>query len=534
VPLQSLASIVRFNLPPNDLTTNTHLLSLFVVTFAAAFIASLLLTIPVRKLALKLNVVDHPDGHRKLHRRPIPLGGGVVILLSLGVAVATLFFFSPDQRAALAEDPWFLLGGVLSAVTICVIGLLDDRFSLRGRQKLVGQIAAVSLWLASGLWIDSISVLGMQVSLGLLAVPFTAFWLLGAINSLNLLDGVDGLATSVGIILSLTIGAVAILADHYTEAYLSLAMAGALGGFLVFNRHPASIFLGDSGSMLVGIVLGGLAIRCSVKGPTTVALVIPLAIWAIPILDSGMAILRRKLTGQSIYATDRRHLHHLVERRGWHTVMFIAILCTFTSLGAIASVYLQNESLAVATVGLVFAALVLTGVFGRHEVSLLRHRGKHFMRTLVPMTPRPQSNVSEYQTELSDSDEWQDLWQMLTEFAQRFDLNRVQLNVTMPVSQQEYHASWQRKETPDPSLLWRSEIPLRVGESTVGRLAISGQHGGDSAVGWMSDLITGLQPFESQLIELLETGPDKSPSGSEEFKLEVSHSVKRPSNSSAV
>ncbi len=434
----------------------------------------------------------------------------MVILISLGVAAAVTSIFSSNQRAALTADPWFLTGGLFSAVTICLIGLVDDRFGLRGRQKLAGQLLAAALWLVSGLWIESITVLGVTLPLGLLAIPFTMFWLLGAINSLNLLDGVDGLATSVGIVISITIAAVATLTHHPTEAYLALAMAGALAGFLVYNWPPASIFLGDSGSMLVGVVLGGLAIRGSAKGPATVALIVPVAIWAIPILDSGMAIVRRKLTGQSIYATDRRHLHHMVERRGWHTVLFVAVLCAVTSLAAVASAYLQRDSLAFVAIGIVFAALVLTGVFGRHEVSLLRHRGRHFVRTLVPLTPSHDSRVSEYQALAVGDEDWDDLWRTLTDFADRFGLSTAELNIMQGTGNHEYHASWRRKEKTDPAQIWRSDIPLRTGRSTVGRLTISGVQQSNSAVEWMSDLIAGLKPFESQLLELLENKSARS------------------------
>jgi UDP-GlcNAc:undecaprenyl-phosphate GlcNAc-1-phosphate transferase len=329
---------------------------------------------------------------------------------------------------------------------------------------------------------------------------------LGAINALNLLDGVDGLATSVGIVLSISIAAIAVFTGHRTEAFLALAMAGALTGFLVYNRPPASIFLGDAGSMLIGLVLGMLAIRSSLKGPTIVALAAPTALWAIPILDVSMAILRRKLTGQSIYTTDRGHLHHLVHRRGfrgWHTVLVIGLLCLVTSVAAVISVYLHNEALAIGTVGIVFGTLVVTRIFGHHECRLLERRARQFVLSLSPAGRHRSHRNSQLQSRVQGSRQWEELWETLTHFAERFDLSSVQLNVTMPAISEEYHATWQRKEHPADSKLWRSEIPLLVGDAFVGRLSIAGACHGESACVWMGELIAGLKPFETHMLEIL-------------------------------
>ena len=186
-----------------------------------ACIASLCVTPIVRHLAVRWKIVDHPDGDRKFHQDATPLGGGIAILLAFLVAVSLALLLSLGQREALAGDVWFLVGGLSSIVTITFIGLLDDRFCLRGRQKLFGQLIAVGVWLGSGLWIGQITLFNFEIALGLLAIPFTMFWMLGAINSLNLLDGVDGLATSVGIVLSVSIGAIAIALEHRTEGFLA-------------------------------------------------------------------------------------------------------------------------------------------------------------------------------------------------------------------------------------------------------------------------------------------------------------------------
>src|SRR5205085_2901248 len=154
---------------------------------------------------------------------------------------------------------------------------------------------AVAIVMGFGLQIKSIGLLGMHVDLGLLAAPFTVFWLLGAINSLNLIDGMDGLLGSIGVIVTLSMAVMALLVGQWLAACVAAALAGALLGFLCFNFPPAAIFMGDCGSMLVGLVVGVLAIQSSLKGPATVALAGPLALLVIPIFDTSAAIVRRKL-----------------------------------------------------------------------------------------------------------------------------------------------------------------------------------------------------------------------------------------------
>lgn len=474
----------------------------------------------VRRWALRLDIVDHPDEHRKLHARVTPLGGGLAVLLGFAAAVGVVATLSDSQRAAFADNTSFVIGLSLAAAVICGIGLLDDRFELRGRQKLFGQFLAASILIGAGLCIREIQLFDWKVNLGPLAVPFTLFWLIGAINALNLIDGVDGLATGAGIVLSLSIASIAGLTGHRTEAFLALAMTGALLGFLIYNRAPASIFLGDAGSMLIGLVAGALAIRGSFKGPATAALAAPTAIWAIPIFDAVMAILRRRLTGRSIYTTDRGHLHHTLLKRGFSsskTAILFGLLCSLTAIGAVVSVALHSELLAIASVAAVFATLIVTRSFGHHESRLLGQRLTHFVRSLVPML-RSKSHVpgerhGELRARLEGSRQWEHLWEMLAGFAERFDLHDVQLNITLPAHGEEYHASWQRKDRPDVHELWHSDIPLMAREVSIGRLRITGVCNHDSVCTWMSDLIAGLKPFEAHLLELLAECLEYSPEG---------------------
>ena len=228
--------------------------------------------------------------------------------------------------------------------------------------------------IASGVLIRKIGLFGMEIDLGLLAIPVTVLWLTGAINALNLLDGMDGMATVIGLILSLAICALAVLTGHAAVAVAALVFAGALLGFLPFNLSPAKIYLGDAGSMLIGIVVGCLSIRATVKGAGTVLLAAPLAVMTIPILDSFAAILRRRLAGQSIYAADRGHLHHrlLAHFGNKYTVLVCVAICSAITCGfALVSTATKNDIVALVASLAVVATLAVTGWFGRGEFVLL-------------------------------------------------------------------------------------------------------------------------------------------------------------------
>ena len=222
------------------------------IGFAAACLVSLILTPLVRKLALKIGLVDRPDSRRKLHAGPMPLGGGVVVFLAMSVVLGGVLVVRNPWAIGLSKDWHDALAFFISGGFIVALGLVDDRFGLRGRQKLLGQIVAASLLAASGLVIHGLGIFGYYLDLGPFALPVTVLWLVGAINAINLLDGIDGLATTIGIILSVTLAVLAAMTNHPGVATIALVLAGSMLGFLRYNFPPAKIFLGDAGSMLIG------------------------------------------------------------------------------------------------------------------------------------------------------------------------------------------------------------------------------------------------------------------------------------------
>lgn len=477
-----------------------------------AMLASAALTPLVKRLATRYHIVDRPDGHRKLHGGETPLGGGIAVFLGMCAGLLALIAIDhevwTEHLLQNLRFAWALMG---AGLVLVLVGVMDDRFNLRGRQKLLGQILAVSLLIFAGdLKIQSIKVLDFGLELGPLAIPFTYFWLLGAINALNLIDGVDGLASSVGVILSVVVAAMAMLGHHEADGIIALALAGALVGFLFYNLPPASIFLGDAGSMLIGLTVGALAIRCALKGPATVAMAAPVAVWAIPIFDVSMAILRRKLTGRSLYTTDRGHLHHCMLRHGYSgrkTLIWISLLCACTALGALCSIFLADERLALGSVAVVISLMVVTRVFGHDEFMLVVRRIQHLTLSLIPTTTDPADLVPsrEFKTRLQGTNQWDELWDRLVNLAKQHDVCRMQLNVHLPALLVDYHADWSRKERFDDTLLWSTELPLFYDSRPVGRLRLAAPSPSDSTCVAISDQLLQFKEFEGELTAIFDS-----------------------------
>lgn len=343
-----------------------------VLTFAAAMACSVVLTAAVRAVAQWCRVVDCPDGRRKLHRRPVALWGGVAVYVSLlaGLSIAGRGSFGAGPE--LDE-----LAAVLSVVAgaVCLFGAIDDCWYLHARFKLILQFGAAVPIVAFGYWFDKVVLFGMPVELGWVGMPITVIWLVGCINAINFLDGMDGLASTVGMLTAAMLGIIGVRLGHPHIAAIAVALSGALAGFLVHNLPPARIFLGDSGSMLIGLVVGVLAIQGSMKTSATVAITVPVAVLSLPILDTFLAVVRRKLTGRSFDSADREHIHHRLLDRGlgpWQALGLVAVLCLLTGMAATASIVFGSDAVAWLAMLFVVVLAIRRRWFGHHELALAR------------------------------------------------------------------------------------------------------------------------------------------------------------------
>lgn len=467
---------------------------------------SILLTPMVMRIMTRAGLVDHPDGNRKLHARSVPLAGGLAIWIAAVIAMAGAAYLY--EWIILAEERGFWLSFLAATGLICLVGLADDAWNLRGRHKLFGQILACMVMITGGLVIHSIQLFGMHISLGIFAIPFTLFWLLGAVNAMNLVDGMDGMASTIGGIIGLALCLMAAMTGHLGESLAMAALVGGILGFLVYNLPPARVFLGDTGSMMIGLVLGVVAVRASLKEPTTIALAAPITIWTLPILDAFMAILRRRLTGRSILIPDRAHLHHRLSEYGLtagKSLMLIAALTAITTTAALMSVLWSAEWIGPIVAIAVTMFLALARLFGHSELALLARCSRSFLHSMIPFKIA-NSAGQEHRSRIQGTTEWDRLWESLLRFGELCELNSIQLSINLPAFHEQFFARWNRRRGPDWGAECQAEIPLSSPVlGSIGSLRISGHPDGDSKSSclWISEMIEGLHPFEVQICDLL-------------------------------
>lgn len=295
--------------------------------FLVGFMVTLLSTPLVRILAHKVGAVDIPN-HRKVHNKPMPRMGGVAIYLGFVAAILLLVDLSTRVMG-------LLLGGTI----ILLLGIVDDIKDISPKTKLLGQTAASLVVILFGIKIEFITnPFDSLIFLGSLSIPITLFWLVGVTNAVNLIDGLDGLASGISAIALFTFSYIAYVNGQFTVSLLTFLLAGCILGFLRYNFYPATIFLGDSGSMFLGFNIAALAVFGFLKGVTLIALVIPLIILGVPIFDTLFAIVRRRRDRRPIFQADKKHIHHRLLNRGlshWQAVLVIYLLSLCFSASAL-------------------------------------------------------------------------------------------------------------------------------------------------------------------------------------------------------
>ncbi len=300
---------------------------------------SLLSTPFVRDIALRLGVVDHPDNSRKVHKTPIPRFGGIAILAAVLCSYGLLLLARFSAGHIVRSGMPFAVRLLPAVALIVGMGLWDDIFGLGAWRKLGIQLLAALLVWASGIHLDMISARTLPIVLSLF---LTVVWIVACTNAINLIDGMDGLATGISLFATITLLIAALLHHNIDLAFAIVPLAGALLGFLRFNFNPASIFLGDWGSLTVGFLLGCYGIVWSEKSTTVLSMSAPLMALSLPLLDVALAVSRRFFREQPIFSADRGHIHHRMLSKGLTTRRAVFILYGFSGLAAVGSLLLTT------------------------------------------------------------------------------------------------------------------------------------------------------------------------------------------------
>ena len=340
----------------------------------AAF--SFLVTPLVKRLSLLLNIIDAPNS-RKIHVVAIPRIGGLAIYLSFMVGIILLKYltdvFSNDMSMF-----WAITAG---GTMITVLGLLDDKYDMKASNKLIGQIIAGLTVIYCGVSASHITnpFNGEMLELGWFSIPFTLVWIISITNSINLVDGLDGLAAGLSGIAALAISVIAFLSGNSLEGVLGILLFCAIIGFLFFNFYPANIFMGDTGSLFLGLILSVFTMQ-ELKEITLFGIMVPLLLLAVPILDTLYAIIRRRSRSLPIFQPDKHHLHHQLLGRGMsHKKAVIAIysLSVAFSILGILLFYVQSAILVLPIIILLimfqFTARVIGVIDKKDKANKKRH-----------------------------------------------------------------------------------------------------------------------------------------------------------------
>ena len=301
--------------------------------FAIALIVVTALTPLVRWLAVGVGAVDAPS-RRRVHERVIPRLGGVAIAIAFFAPLLALFGGETEVARMFFAEPLRIVGLAAGGLLLCGAGIIDDLRGMRALHKLLLQLAAATIAFACHYRIEAIALpLVGHLDMGIFALPVTALWIAAIVNAINLIDGLDGLASGIAFFVCLVNFVVGLIHNDPLVMLLSASLGGAVLGFLLYNWNPASIFMGDSGSLFIGYVLATTALRGSaIKSSTTVAILVPLVALGLPIIDTLFAMLRRILERRSIFAPDRGHIHHRLLAMGLNHRRAVLILYGLTIL----------------------------------------------------------------------------------------------------------------------------------------------------------------------------------------------------------
>lgn len=337
------------------------MLSLYGFPFLLAMLVSFVLTPYIKKLAFLIGAIDTPD-NRKVHSKIMPRLGGLAIYIGFVIAVIASLELNLD-----------IIGILVGSAIIVIVGVLDDRYALPPKVKLLGQIAAAAALIPFGIQIEWINnPFGGYFYLDYLSIPVTIFWIISFTNVVNLIDGLDGLAAGVSAIACITVILVSVQMDYFHVAMLTSALAGGIVGFIRYNFNPATIFMGDTGSMFIGYMLGAISTFGAVKTATTVALIVPAIALGLPIMDTAFAIMRRYTNGRPIFQPDKGHLHHRLLAMGLSQRQAVLLMYAISgALGVGAVLWAEFDGFYAA---LIIAVIITAVAVGAKKIGILNDR----------------------------------------------------------------------------------------------------------------------------------------------------------------
>ncbi|MDR2755681.1 MAG: undecaprenyl/decaprenyl-phosphate alpha-N-acetylglucosaminyl 1-phosphate transferase [Planctomycetaceae bacterium] len=452
------------------------MMTLFIVSnllFWSSFVVTALSVFPFRSFAARVGMVDHPDSFRKLQQKPVPVGGGAVIFLVMVAAMILLTYHQESFDFRLGLSQKLLLPLIIVSPFIIVLGLIDDKFGVNGQTKLLFQIIAASVIIGFAKYYSEVTYFGIELNLHHLFYPLAVFWIIGMINAINLLDGADGVAVTVGFYMSLATAGIAYINGHSGIMMICFGLSGCLLGFFVHNRPPARVYLGDTGSMFIGMMLATLILRASVASDRTISICGPFAIVLIPAVDSFFAVIRRINSGRTIFSPDRGHIHHLLTAKflsGYTVLLILSLLIIPGCVAAVLGTYYRNDYIpALTALGILSIAIVMD-LFGRRELFILVGRIKGHFRKLFDKQKYQSKNGEIYH--IQGKAPWRQMWNHLIPILRNYPCRCFQLDINIPSQHEDFFGEWENvtKKSLFEGKSIICTIPLIVNDKQIGTL----------------------------------------------------------------
>ncbi|MDD4715737.1 MAG: MraY family glycosyltransferase [Oscillospiraceae bacterium] len=358
------------------MTEELRIISITAVSLAVAAIVSFVSTPVVKAFAQKVGAIDVPKDSRRMHKVQIPRLGGHAIYFGFLLTVLVFANITTQMR-----------GMLFGSIVIVVLGVIDDIMPLKALLKFCVQIVAALIAVLSGSVIQVISnpnVFSAQpyLPLGALSIPITVLWIVAITNSVNLIDGLDGLAVGVSTISSLTMLVIALAVSEGDTAILMAALAGGCIGFMPYNLNPAKIFMGDTGATFLGYVLAVVSIQGLFKFYAVISFAVPFLILGLPIFDTAFAFIRRLSKGKNPMAPDRSHVHHRLIDMGLNQKQAVAILYLISAILGLSAVVLTTSGAVKAMV--FFVAVCVVGGVSARMLFVNGHKGEETQKSQVP------------------------------------------------------------------------------------------------------------------------------------------------------
>ena len=329
----------------------------YIIPFLAAFILTFIQMPFTIKIAKKKGFLDVPKDERRVHKKPIPVGGGIAMVISVSILMV---YYLPINKN--------LIMALISSLIIAISGLYDDKEGLSPKLKFLFQILAAVILIIGGMKIefftnpfDSHDAL---LILNILSIPVTIFWVCGITNTINLIDGLDGLASGVSMICAISMFFITYKMGRYDVSLVCALVAGACLGFLPFNFNPAKIFMGDTGALYLGFMLSYISISGFLKQAAILMIFVPVLILGVPVFDTAFAMVRRKLSGKSMVEADKGHLHHRLLKMGLNQRQTVVILYSISAIfGVLANLISRFHSSIALVISIgVLLIIIATGV----------------------------------------------------------------------------------------------------------------------------------------------------------------------------